>query len=420
MSISVRSVIQEHVPSQVRADHFYNHPPAHADGKRVIVGVSPSGVFVGHENDIAWSFQGVWMFDAPEPGWRVYVTALAEEYIYHFNRWQPAIVIEQKGDIVAGGSNGIPVPIPIGAKGQVFTVKQVGLGQADLEPRWEDPTGGLENPMTKRADIIVGGQDGEPTALEAPESTDTNFLTTRLNDTLTQREVRWQNKILPSNVLVASKSLLGCRDTTSNIPAENIAVGEGLDIEVINEVATLTTGKKRYYLHNGDPYFTTTQPGAGIAKDSYIDIELYKLLGFTTLEAGMWKVKLTFHFVCKNPDDNNEQTFFYNQTRTVEFTVTIINYLQGSTQHNEEYLSHLKVSNIAGNWVLLDKTDPSETQQGTVKEEDISIVMISTLSGSEKYHKLRLINNMHQLYPDVTWAINVYTRIDVELDEFTI
>lgn len=107
-----RNVLHEHSPSQVRVTTFLNSPPPVMGGERYIVGTTPSGPFAGRPNAIA-TFTGTeWLFDTPEPGWRAYVSALEEEYVFHIGRWQPSILIESKGDLIIGGNSGIPERLP--------------------------------------------------------------------------------------------------------------------------------------------------------------------------------------------------------------------------------------------------------------------------------------------------------------------
>ncbi len=73
---------QEHAPHQLAVEGFYNDPPAHVAGKRVIVSTSPTGDFNGHPNKIAWSNGTSWFFDEPENGWLAWVES--EEDYYRF------------------------------------------------------------------------------------------------------------------------------------------------------------------------------------------------------------------------------------------------------------------------------------------------------------------------------------------------
>lgn len=51
-------------------------PPASAEeGDRYLVGAGSTGIFAGHENEIALFDLGVWRFFTPRPGWRAYVEA---------------------------------------------------------------------------------------------------------------------------------------------------------------------------------------------------------------------------------------------------------------------------------------------------------------------------------------------------------
>jgi hypothetical protein len=49
-----------------------NDPPSSPTGKRCIVGIAPTGDFVGHANEIARHNGVEWLFDVPEVGWRTF------------------------------------------------------------------------------------------------------------------------------------------------------------------------------------------------------------------------------------------------------------------------------------------------------------------------------------------------------------
>lgn len=63
-----------------------------------------------------------------------------------------------EGDIVYGGTSGIPTRLAKGIDTKVLTLKS-GL------PSWETPETGFANPMTTGGDIIYGGSSGTPTRL---------------------------------------------------------------------------------------------------------------------------------------------------------------------------------------------------------------------------------------------------------------
>jgi len=71
-----------------------------------------------------------------------------------------------KGDLIAGGVDGVPARFAIGATGKFLSV------DVDGNLSWVDRPGsssgtGLINPMTAQNDLIVGGTDGEAIRLEA-------------------------------------------------------------------------------------------------------------------------------------------------------------------------------------------------------------------------------------------------------------
>ncbi len=323
------------------------------------------------------------------------------------------IPIEEKGDVVIGTDDGEVIRLPIGTKGQVLTVKQVGEGQADLEPRWEDPPHGLENPMTKRADIIVGGQDGVPEALEAPISTDTHFLTTRLNDTQTQREVRWQNKILPSNVLVAPKSLLGRRDTST--VSESIAVGEGLDIKVINNVATLVKSDTVYYFGENPGIVA---PGTGINITEFGEVALNRFLPISTV--GMWTVKLDLTFVCNVGYEYWEYRVLDH--KTLEFIVIVRNIFDKNKLVIAEHIPSLKVSKHLGTYTYDDMSEAKFASEGIFNEETIKVSLVKVEDINSIYHNLKIENNLDRItaFNPGFNDFKIFTKIKVHTDEFSV
>ncbi len=76
----IRITLDKHNPAQKAVEGFFNDPPTHADGKRVIVGSSPTGDFIGHSGDVAWSYDDTWSFDTPEYGYLVWVESEGDYY----------------------------------------------------------------------------------------------------------------------------------------------------------------------------------------------------------------------------------------------------------------------------------------------------------------------------------------------------
>jgi len=85
---SFRIQTLEHAVSQPSVEGFYNTPPTHVAGLRVIVGPSPTGDFTGHANKIAWSNGTSWFFDEPEAGWNAWVNSEDIRYIYDGVSWE--------------------------------------------------------------------------------------------------------------------------------------------------------------------------------------------------------------------------------------------------------------------------------------------------------------------------------------------
>lgn len=82
-----RITLLEHTPAQYPVEETANTPPSHVLGLRVLVGDAPTGVFVGHENEIAWSDGIMWSFDQPQEGWVMWHIFDEVPYIYTFQGW---------------------------------------------------------------------------------------------------------------------------------------------------------------------------------------------------------------------------------------------------------------------------------------------------------------------------------------------
>lgn len=85
-----RIIPASHLPAQMAVLDIRNVPPASpSEGQRYIVGTGPSGAWTGMFHRIATYMDGSWVFDAPEHGWRTYVTALSKEYVFLAGVWSP-------------------------------------------------------------------------------------------------------------------------------------------------------------------------------------------------------------------------------------------------------------------------------------------------------------------------------------------
>ena len=82
------------------------------------------------------------------------------------------------------------------AAGKVLTTTDNGLGV--LVPTWQTPTG-MENPMTAKADIIVGGASGAPDKLAAPANA--SFLRAYKNSS-NEDVVNWSKLSAGSGVTI--------------------------------------------------------------------------------------------------------------------------------------------------------------------------------------------------------------------------
>lgn len=68
---------------QLTVTSISNAPPGSpADGDRYIVGTSPSGVWIGHDNEIAAFIGTAWVYWVPDIGWQAFVQDVAAPYVY--------------------------------------------------------------------------------------------------------------------------------------------------------------------------------------------------------------------------------------------------------------------------------------------------------------------------------------------------
>ena len=108
--------------------NLQNDPPGGpADGDRYIVGLVPTGAWVGHENEIAtWDDAGaVWAFTTPENGWAAYAETPEIIYVFDGTDWNPLPIAARftqsfvNGDLAAGV---LPVTHNLGATRYPVTV----------------------------------------------------------------------------------------------------------------------------------------------------------------------------------------------------------------------------------------------------------------------------------------------------------
>lgn len=88
----------------IMARGYQNDPPVDPEeGDRYLVGDSPTGAWVGHEQDLAY-YSGGWQFLDPLPGWRAYIPG-DSEYVFDES---------SSGYWLPGGGGG-PPPYDVGA-----------------------------------------------------------------------------------------------------------------------------------------------------------------------------------------------------------------------------------------------------------------------------------------------------------------
>ncbi len=275
------------------------------------------------------------------------------------------------------------------------------------------PTG-FENPMTKRADIIVGDQDGEPVALEAPDDDKIHFLTVTNNDQ-NRKEINWVKKIFPGSISVAPKSLLGCRHTTSNLPAENIAVGEGLDIKVIHNVATLVKADTVYYFGENPG---TVAPGTGINVTEFGEVALNRFLPISTV--GMWTIKLDLTSVCNVGYEYWEYRVLDH--KTLEFVVIVRNIFDKNKLVIAEHIPSMKITKHLGTYTYDDMSEAKFASEGVFNEETIKVSLVKVEDINSIYHNLKIENNLDRItaFNHAFNDFKIFTKIKVHTDEFSV
>jgi hypothetical protein len=77
-------------------------PGSPSNGDAYVVASSPTGAWVGHQNQITAWIRGAWQFIAPRNGWRVYNQADGSAYAYNGSAW-----------VASGGGGGGGSPLPV-------------------------------------------------------------------------------------------------------------------------------------------------------------------------------------------------------------------------------------------------------------------------------------------------------------------
>jgi hypothetical protein len=82
-----------------------NAPPAHVEGNRYIVGDTPSGLWIGHTNEIVESISSAWVFEAPAAGWTTFNVGTSKFLVYSGTAWQNWDATTDHGQLVGLGDD---------------------------------------------------------------------------------------------------------------------------------------------------------------------------------------------------------------------------------------------------------------------------------------------------------------------------
>lgn len=106
-------------------------PGSPANGSMYIVAAGATGAWAGQSGKLAYWLTTVaaWTFITPSDGWSVWVTDEAVRYERKAGAWAVASggsgmtnPMTSAGDLIVGGSAGVPTRLPIGAAGDVLTM----------------------------------------------------------------------------------------------------------------------------------------------------------------------------------------------------------------------------------------------------------------------------------------------------------
>lgn len=88
----------------------FSAPPATAkEGQAYLIAENATGVWAGHEKQLAVLVEGVWIFYAPKDGWRIRLRSLNGFYWYNEDHWESETTGEDPDD-----PGGDPTAKPVG------------------------------------------------------------------------------------------------------------------------------------------------------------------------------------------------------------------------------------------------------------------------------------------------------------------
>ncbi len=120
LAYAVDAILQ----ASVKDKDLATPPGAPTVGDAYIVAASPTGAWSGKAEDIAVAVTGGWVFYTPDEGWTTWVVDESKRYIFLTGAWSVdssstalSNPMNAAGDMIVGGSGGIPARLAKGADG---------------------------------------------------------------------------------------------------------------------------------------------------------------------------------------------------------------------------------------------------------------------------------------------------------------
>jgi hypothetical protein len=152
-------------------------PGSPAKGDRHIVGDTPTGVYVGHEDDIAWYDGSTWKFDTPLEGWCLYRKDLSRFDKFDGSVWEDLI------EITAGYM-------------LKYTYDSDDDGIVDAAETVDDGAGNVSSAVQVKDAVTKAHVHANKAILDAMQESFTTALKTSYDDAVTKAHVHSNKAIL--------------------------------------------------------------------------------------------------------------------------------------------------------------------------------------------------------------------------------